>query len=885
VSINGRIFFRYIEKGYFLASRFSIDTLYLFFLLFFAFSSAILGDSTAEALLLAHFDSSLIPVLFFVNAVFLFFSSAMLMSFIDRMDRGLFFIRFCIAHSIVLIGIRCAVIADLTLFYIPLFSYAYVSKIILFLLFWTLANDLIDSRRAGKEFPIISAGGTFGAILVSFSIPWILTRFPARNLIVFWALLQLCSIGLLFPLRKKFSVQLRSVSDKEKKQRRSLKSIIGDMQLVRREPLLASMSTTYFLIFFILLNQQFLFYDQLKIQFNDADSIASFLGFFNGISMSSTFILQIVVAGAVLKRLGSARSMILMPLVLCLAFGTLFLMCTGILQPFGIESSKYSALVFWCIVGGVGTRIAFFDSFFSPNFQVFFSSLPKHIRGRGKLSIEGVVKPLAMVLTSFWLLALIRFLPFVVTVALLFCISIWIFFLSLRIRHTYLMTLTRYLTGFKSQDLLHSTHFETLSGQKQFIEVLQQYICTEEFQIKKYIIDILAYLDTDEAVRVLIDLLTSPDEKVRASVASALGHVKGNDVLEPLRCCLDDADNRVVANAISSLRSFATTAIIERIKPFCTSGNNRIRANAIIALWGKPSAPSPSDLREAIRSMLFSDSQAECVSALYAIGEIHDEKMIGDIETLYKRNEERIRRDTYLFNSILHAAQKMPHERAVAFILTLCETDSRKRRKEITTALTRIVHNGYPVDTLAQSLVESNYIVRDIIINALYTAGCTIENDVAGSVIQVAKEEFEQIMRDRTMIAALDAQCVPEPIELCMHAITEESIFIRTGILIRSAALLDPSGQIRMVAHRLRHPDRHIQGRALEVLDNTGMQKVNQWCIQVLDQGSGRGESKRAELKEKTPSTQIVKQYTRSASNWIRMCAGYALFELRHEEQ
>ena len=141
----------------------------LFFLLFLCFASAILGDSTAESLLLSHFDAQYIPKMFLINAAALFIISTFLMPVFDRVNRGNLFMSGLLGHAVMLIFIRIAIWSKWTFFYGPLFSYAYVSKIIIFLTFWTIANDLFDSRKAGKVFPVIAAGP--GAIAVSFRFP------------------------------------------------------------------------------------------------------------------------------------------------------------------------------------------------------------------------------------------------------------------------------------------------------------------------------------------------------------------------------------------------------------------------------------------------------------------------------------------------------------------------------------------------------------------------------------------------------------------------------------------------------------------------------------------------------------------------------------------
>ncbi|MBD3317047.1 MAG: hypothetical protein GF344_14770, partial [Chitinivibrionales bacterium] len=292
----------------------------LFALLLLCFAGAILGDSTTEALLLAHFDAAMIPRMYLVNAFFLFPASIFIVPLIDRVDRGALFIKFIISHGVILSAVWIAVSFGATFLYVPLFSYAYVSKILLFLLFWTLANDLIDSRRAGSQFPFIAAGGTLGAIGISFSIPWFLRMVDARNLLPVWVGLTFC-LGLAFVfLRRSAGVHFLFQSDKRRHADLTPGAIREDIATVFREPLLRNMAILYFILFFTLLNQHYVFYQAVKDRFDGADGIASFLGYFNGVSMGATFLLQASIAGVVLKRLGSTRAMFFLPAALCVVF-------------------------------------------------------------------------------------------------------------------------------------------------------------------------------------------------------------------------------------------------------------------------------------------------------------------------------------------------------------------------------------------------------------------------------------------------------------------------------------------------------------------------------------------------------------------------------------
>ncbi len=99
----------------------------LFLLLLLCFATAILGDSTAEALLLAHFGAEMVPKMYLVNSLFLFLFSAFAMTIIDRVDRGMFFLCLVAGHGVILFLVWISVLLGAAVLFVPLFSYAYVS--------------------------------------------------------------------------------------------------------------------------------------------------------------------------------------------------------------------------------------------------------------------------------------------------------------------------------------------------------------------------------------------------------------------------------------------------------------------------------------------------------------------------------------------------------------------------------------------------------------------------------------------------------------------------------------------------------------------------------------------------------------------------------------
>ncbi len=854
----------------------------LFFLLFCCFATAILGDSTAESLFLASFGSQYIPKLFLVNAVFLFFASSLIMAVIDRTDRGKFFLSFLVIHGIVLLAIRMAVYTKVTFLYVPLFSYAYVSKIIVFLLFWTLANDLVDSRKAGKEFPFIAAGGTLGAILIAFAIPSLLHIISAENLLFVWGFGVLGLAALLVPFLKKYGRNFKPVADRRKRSLLNIGTLVEDLKLVRSEPLLWNMALLYFLLFFVIFNQHYGFYSALKLYFaaspNQARSIAGFLGYFNGISMGVTFLLQLSVAGIILRQVGSTRSMYILPIILCVVFGVL----TGIGLYVGDTPSAAPALVamlFWSVVMGVGMRIGFFDSFFSPNFQIFFSSLPQTIRGRGKLAIEGVVKPLAMVSASLWLLLVTNRMPFGMQMGVLFCVTIALLIQTSRLRVTYTQSLTKHLRGFKSKNTQWLSFVDEIPREIVFMDLLKDILSKENHDVQEYVIEILSVVQSRESIDLLLSYLPTVEGRTRATIISALGGLKDTTLSPVFIKHLTDLDERVVANSIEALgRLPLTPDRFALLRSMLMHSSNRIRANTIIALFKSASAPEKDELLSRVHTMLRSDKDTECASGLFVSGEIEVASLITEFETLFIKNPVRIFSTRPLWKQCVAGLSKFPYDNAIDLLLSLSDGSTKKQRNDLAIAFTVLVARGIPVESLVSRLTSTDYVKRNIILRGLYFKTFKWREGVLKIFQTISREELVAIYHDWLAVAALRTVPSTDPIKLLGFVIQEECISVRLDSLIYMAAMLDTSGQVRKIMHRLFHSDKRVRARAVEVLDNSGDFKTNRMVITLLETTDPDAHAKRAHeefgLQERTLDS-VFADYSENGNQWVRHCAQY----------
>ncbi len=848
-----------------------------FILLFLCFSSVIFGDCIVEALLLSHFDTTIISKMYMVNAVFLFISSLFIMSLIDRVDRGLFFMVFLFVHCIVLFVLWIAVFFGITILFIPMFSYAYITKIFMFLMFWTLTNDIVDSRKAGKDFPFIAAGGTLGAIGVSFAIPWLLKVIQAESLLLLWALLSLCIACCFIPINRSFGTFFRQISDTEKHKSRSIKSIVEDIIIVSKEPLLANMSLLYFLIFFALFNQHYNFYESIKIHLVEVKKLASFLGYFSGVSMVLTFLLQVTLTGIIIKKIGSTRSMFLLPVIFSLVFGTLSVISLiyGNAQGPIIHLKTF----FYIIVMGVGIRIAFFDSFFSPNFQLFFSSLPHDIRGKGKLVIEGIVKPSAMVFTSLWLIFIAGNIPFSINMLLLFLVSAAMIYQTFKLRIKYTESLTQHLSNFKSRFL--STHFTEMIDGKEGLSGFSKILENESFEIKCYIIEILSGVNTKESIDLLIEYVPKADKRTRSVIISSLAKLKIDRLKSFFISMLEDSDTRVVANAITTLGSYNDPEINRELNKYLKSENNRIRANTVMVLWPVSNETEKKVLYEVLKKMLESEDTLKCSSALYAIGDIGFSEDIQHLfESFFFKRYEEVKSARHLWRQSLWAIGKNISQKLIEQLLEISTNVNKKKRKDISGAILNACNNGLSIKTLLSYLNTENNAKRNMILKVLSLTNLKITRELENNFIAIAHEEEDFINLKKIEIDTLNNTKTSDAVQLLANAILEEYVELHIKNLMYMAIILDKSGQLKQVIRRIKHENKHIRAGALEVLDNSGNSKINRILLRLVDpddESSKKLIPTTNHSSNKQDTSSIITKYSNDSNIWIQQCALYAL--------
>jgi len=826
--------------------------------------------------LLAQYSSEVIPKMYLVNAGLLLFCSSFLIAAIDRTNRGTLFFRVLIAHACILVICRGIIALGVTSVYIGLFSYAYVSKIVFFSIFWTLVNDVIDTRSASKEFPLIAAGGTIGAIGISFALPWILDHLDATNVLVLWAGISLIVAWRFKPVQKKFARNFHSTKKVSNASTVGFVDMIKDIRLVKNEALLRNMSIFYFVLFFMLLNQHYHFYTVVREKFTDANEMASFFGFFNGISMGVTVLLQISVSGLILKKLGASRSMFLMPLILMFAFAAL---------AWSGFAAVGTGVLFWMVIIGMSARVGFFDSFFSPNFQLFFSSLPSSIRGRGKFTIEGVVKPLAMVCTSLWLLLVTPHLSLFVNGLILLCVALYLVVQTFTIKRTYTDSLITYLRSVKS--LQNAENLQALSEAqaRSLIEKLTVVYNEEEQVVKLFVMSMLLQLPARYSKPSVQKMLQNcHDAHLLSEIISLIGRYAALQYKHEIISLLTHSDERTVANCIIALRSSSgQKEVAEVLYPFLKATHNRILANTLIVLWDT----LPRSEREPLLLLfLYHTNDDYSASGLYVLAQVSFDM---DFVEYYTERYRRLRSHRPSLTQFCGALSRRASKKHCSLLLKMSTHLPKAHHSIISDAISTMLRQGLEVKVVLLIAEKATAIEQFVAFEGLFSAFDKLHSPESEQLEKIFLQQLRNVHTDLQAYRALGLLTPLEPeqqdsVKLFRCALAEELIQIRIKSICKMAALLDPGGSVRLVVHRLHHSNPHIRARATEVLDNADNNRINKPLIALLEMHADI--TSRAVLsvggamsREKLET--ILQTYTQSSDRWVRSCAEFSSHTLR----
>ncbi len=336
------------------------------------------------------FDLTIIPRLFIVYGLLTIFGFFLFKNFVSSKNRTLLIIGMSFLCSLALILSSYFflsnfwIFASLLLFTLAVFwSQMKISKLLFF-------ESLFSPSQSTRIFPLIESAETIGTVLAGILISVFSTFFELSSLLALSSILVLMNLPILLIFNdRSVSVPAKVISHSHAKHSR-----------VKFNDILNYSGLTYLAIiilfqfaFFYVLEFQFLdFVSQFADHGHDDHSMAFDLGFFHMIIGGMTLVYQFFLASRVMNFLGVIKSLLLSPIIMIFSLISMF------------TNPGFLSLLF------VKTNHDISDVTFLNAYHATFYSFKHSSRSYVMEFLEGVVKPLGMIISSFLIIFILEFL-------------------------------------------------------------------------------------------------------------------------------------------------------------------------------------------------------------------------------------------------------------------------------------------------------------------------------------------------------------------------------------------------------------------------------------------------------------------------------------------
>jgi hypothetical protein len=252
--------------------------------------------------------------------------------------------------------------------------------------FWAQAGLFFNVRQSKRLFPLISAGDIGSAAIGGAAIPFIVKHTGPLHLLFFAEFsAALCLI---------VSARLgRGASS------HGSEDLAADSQPISKlvqDPYVAFFMTISVVSFVIYFFADYNFYDVVNSRYQQAESLAAFLGIFYAVLNGVNLVVNFAVAGRFLTRYGAYAGLLVLPV--CVGAGTV--------AAIGFSALGLGSAIFWSIVTTKLLDEMLRGAFLIPVLKILCQPLPDRERLRVQAVRDSVVEPFAIGFSGVLLLVL-----------------------------------------------------------------------------------------------------------------------------------------------------------------------------------------------------------------------------------------------------------------------------------------------------------------------------------------------------------------------------------------------------------------------------------------------------------------------------------------------
>ncbi|MEO5888249.1 MAG: MFS transporter, partial [Anaerolineales bacterium] len=506
---------------------------------------ASLGGTAIEALFFARFGVEYLPYMFVGLGITNMIMSFGVTAILSRVPRQILYIAVPLLISILLIIARFALLTGANWLYPALWLGKEALNILVSLVLWGIAGLVCDTRQAKRLFPLFNAARILGQVIGGFITGLLVASIGTENLLLVWA----GALLIAFLLSRALLAGQQTAPAPARKSRRKQPTLAQEMQrgyqYVRGSKLMTwiSISTIFFSMLYFSISLPFS--RVVTEQFPNEDSLASFLGLFNGISTAAAFLASLLLANRLFARVGIMACILALPIIYFIGFSGLAL-----------------APVFAIIVAFRFAQMLWLSGIADPAWQSMFNVIPPEKRDQVRTFMSGVPEQAGTFIAGGILIVGEQTLT-----------PQQLYYIGLFAAACCIYIIYQARSGYNTAliDALRAGRPNLFYGEEQpfggfhqdatAIQTALNGLRTSDPMIRRVSAEILGHLSLPESTNALIDGLSDADSLVRAASLRALSHSKATPALLDIAASLSDPEPDVRFEAVSALSVLSPSSL------------------------------------------------------------------------------------------------------------------------------------------------------------------------------------------------------------------------------------------------------------------------------------------------------------------------------------
>lgn len=540
----------------------------------FTAMGAALGGTGIEALFFARFGVEYLPYMFVGLGI-----TSMLMSFgvtalLSRVPRQILYIAVPLLISVLLILARFALLTGANWLYPSLWLGKEVLNILVSLVIWGIAGVVCDARQAKRLFPLFNASRILGQVIGGFITGLLVAAIGTENLLLVWAGILLIAFLLSRALLARTQITSSTERSQRSRSRRKRPTFIQEMQrgyqYVRGSQLMTwiSISTIFFSLLYFSISLPFS--RAATEQYVNEDSLATFLGLFNGLSTAAAFLASLLLANRLFARVGIMACILAFPLIYLIGFGALIL-----------------APLFVVIVSFRFVQMLWLSGIADPAWQTMLNIIPHEKRDQVRAFISGVPEQAGTFIAGgLLIIGEQRLTPqqlyFIGLFAAACCT--YIIYQARRGYNNALIDALR--AGRPSLFYSEEQPFGGFHQDSVAIQTALKGLRDPDKIVRRVSAEILGHLSVPEATSALINGLSDADSLVRAACLKALSRSKATPALLDIAASLSDPEPNVRFEAVSALSNLSafSRGLTNYLVPMLNDEDSRVSTRVAVTI-------------------------------------------------------------------------------------------------------------------------------------------------------------------------------------------------------------------------------------------------------------------------------------------------------------